>query len=120
MDRQAWRRIVLNHEAEAVTAEEIGKAAVQLRVFSHPFARHRDLMGLWPCPFESASFLEKSQSLIISNILIVFVLVFVLFSWFGYWASNSLTFPIRFIARMIGQTTQQGGPSHWSGIHLMR
>jgi hypothetical protein len=25
MDRQAWRRIVLNHEAEAVTSEEIGK-----------------------------------------------------------------------------------------------
>lgn len=111
MDRQAWRRIVLNHEAEAVTSEEIGKLQYSCAYSAIRSPETGDLMGIVALPFfESASFLEKSQSLIISNILIVFVLVFVLFSWLGYWASNSLTFPIRFIARMIGQTTQQGRP----------
>jgi signal transduction histidine kinase len=111
MDRQAWRRIVLNHEAEAVTSEEIGKLQYNCAYSAVRSPETGALLGIVALPFfESATFLEKSQSLIISNILIVFVLVFVLFSWLGYWASNSLTFPIRFIARMIGQTTQQGRP----------
>jgi len=111
MDRQAWRRIVLNHEAEAVTSEEIGKLQYSCAYSAIRSPESGALLGIVALPFfESATFLEKSQSLIISNILIVFVLVFVLFSWLGYWASNSLTFPIRFIARMIGQTTLQGRP----------
>lgn len=111
MDRQAWRRIVLNQEAEAVTSEEIGKLQYSCAYSAIRSPDSGALLGIVALPFfESATFLEKSQSLIISNILIVFVLVFVLFSWLGYWASNSLTFPIRFIARMIGQTTLQGRP----------
>lgn len=117
IDRDAWKKIVLQREIQTVTNEQIGRlqySCAYSAVLSPETGRLVAIVGL---PFfESATFLQRSQSLILSNILIVFVLVFILFSLLSYWASSSLTFPIRFIAKTLGQTTLTGQnkPLQWN------
>ena len=109
IDRDAWKKIVLQGEIQTVTNEQIGRlqySCAYSSVLSPETGRLEAIVGL---PFfESATFLQRSQSLILSNILIVFVVVFILFSLLSYWASSSLTFPIKFITKTLGQTTLTG------------
>ncbi|CAN5227214.1 HAMP domain-containing sensor histidine kinase [soil metagenome] len=109
LDRQAFKEILVKREVQTVTNERIGKlqySCAYTAVLSPESGKLKAIVGL---PFfESATFLQKSQSLIVSNILIVFVLVFILFSLLSFWASRSLTFPIRFITKTLGQTTLTG------------
>ena len=60
--------------------------------------------------------MQRSQVRILSSILVVFVLTFILFSFLSYWASRSLTLPIRFITGMLGKTTLTGqnAPLPWN------
>ena len=113
MDRGAWKKIVLQREAQTVTNEQIGKlqySCAYSSVLSPETGKLEAIVGL---PFfESATFLQRSQTLILSNILIVFVLVFILFSLLSFWASSNLTFPIRFITKTLGQTTLTGQNKH--------
>ncbi|CAN5386627.1 HAMP domain-containing sensor histidine kinase [soil metagenome] len=116
LERQAWKKIVLEREIQAVTNEHIGKLNYSCAYSSvlSPAGKLEAIVGL---PFfESATFLQRSQSLIVSNILIVFVVVFILFSLLSFWASSSLTFPIRFITKTLGQTTLTGQnkPLKWN------
>ena len=117
MDRGAWIKIVLQREVQTVTNEQIGKlqySCAYSSVLSPETGKLAAIVGL---PFfESATFLQRSQSRILSNILIVFVLVFILFSLLSFWASSNLTFPIRFITRTLGQTTLTGQnkPLQWN------
>ena len=117
VDRDAWKKIVLQGEIQTVTNEQIGRlqySCAYSAVLSPETGRLEAIVGL---PFfESATFLQRSQSLILSNILIVFVVVFILFSLLSYWASSSLTFPIKFITKTLGQTTLTGQnkPLQWN------
>lgn len=116
INRQAWQKIALHGEAQTVTDEQIGRlrySCAYSAVLSPVSGKLEGIVGL---PFfESAVVLEKSQSLIMSNILIVFVVVFILFSLLTFWASSSLTFPIRFITRTLSLTTLTGEnkPLRW-------
>lgn len=109
MDREAWKKIVLQREVRTVTNEHIGRlqySCAYAAILSPETGSLEAIVGL---PFfESATFLQKSQSLILSNILIVFVVVFIMFSLLSFFASSSLTFPIRLIAKTLGQTTLSG------------
>ena len=117
IDREARKKIVLQAEVQTVTNEQIGRlhySCAYSAVLSPETGRLEAIVGL---PFfESATFLQRSQSLILSNILIVFVVVFILFSLLSFWASSSLTFPIRFITKTLGQTTLTGQnkPLQWN------
>ena len=117
MDCEAWKQIVLQREVQTVTNEKIGKleySCAYSAVLSPETGKLKAIVGL---PFfESARFLQRSQALILSNILIVFVVVFILFALLSFWASSSLTFPIRFITRTLGQTTLTGQnkPLQWN------
>ncbi len=117
IDRSAWKKIVMQGETQTVTNEQIGRlqySCAYSAVLSPETGRLEAIVGL---PFfESATFLQRSQSLILSNILIVFVVVFILFSLLSYWASSSLTFPIKFITKTLGQTTLTGQnkPLQWN------
>ncbi len=116
INRQAWEKIVLQGEVQTVTDEQIGRlqySCAYSAVFSPVSGKLEGIVGL---PFfESAANLERSQSLILSNILIVFVVVFILFSLLAFWASSSLTFPIRFITKTLSLTTLTGEnkPLRW-------
>ncbi|NOT73846.1 MAG: HAMP domain-containing histidine kinase [Cyclobacteriaceae bacterium] len=117
LDRNAWKEIVLEKEIHAVTSEQIGKLKYSCAYSSVLSPETGKLLAIVGLPFfESATFLQRSQSLIISNILIVFVIVFVLFSLLSFWASSSLTFPIKFITKTLGQTTLTGQnkPIQWN------
>ncbi len=116
MDREGWKRIALQQESQTVTNEELGKLQYSCAYAAVLSPETGQLMAIVGLPFfESATFLQKSQSLIFSNILIVFVVVFIFFSVLSFWASNSLTYPIRFITRTLGQTTLNGQnkPLEW-------
>ena len=109
IDREAWKKIGLQRESSTVTNEQIGKlqySCAYAAVLSPETGQLEAIVGL---PFfESATFLQKSQALILSNILIVFAVVFILFSLISFFVSRSLTFPIRFIAKALGRTTLSG------------
>jgi len=109
LERGAFKKILIEREGQTVTNEQIGKlkySCAYTEVLSPETGKLEAVVGL---PFfESVTFLQKSQSLIVSNILIVFVLVFILFSLLSFWASSLLTFPIRFITKTLGQTTLTG------------
>lgn len=116
ISRAAWEKIVLLGEIQTVTDEQIGRLQYSCAYSAVLSPRSGKLLGIVGLPFfESAAFLEKSQSLILSNILIVFVVVFILFSLLSFWASSSLTFPIRFITKTLSLTTLTGEnkPLQW-------
>ena len=117
LEPEAWKKIVMQRELQAVTDEQIGKLKYSCAYSAVLSAESGKLEAIVGLPFfGSAAFLEKSQSLILSNILLVFVVVFILFSVLSYWASRSLTFPIRFITKTLGQTTLTGQnkPLQWN------
>ncbi len=116
IDRDAWKKIVVDHDATAVTNEQIGKLQYSCAYSEVRSPATGELFAIVGLPFfESAISLERSQSAIFANILIVFVVVFLLFSVLAFGASRSLTSPIRFIAKMLGQTTLTGQnkPMEW-------
>jgi two-component system nitrogen regulation sensor histidine kinase NtrY len=115
--RTAWNQIVVDHDVQTVTNEEIGNLQYSCAYSAVRSPDTGQLLAIVALPFfESAAFLQKSQSLIFSNILIVFVIVFILFSMLSFWASRSLTYPIRFITKTLGQTTLNGQnkPLQWN------
>ncbi len=117
IDRTAWTEIVLERGLQAVTSEEIGNLQYSCAYSAVRSPETGKLLAVVALPFfESAAFLQKSQSLIFSNILIVFVIAFILFSVLSFWASRSLTYPIRFITKTLGQTTLNGQnkPLEWN------
>ncbi len=109
MNREALRRIALQGERQAVTEEQIGTLQYRCAyaaVLSPQSGRMEAIVSL---PFfESAAYLQKAQILILSNILIVFVIVFLVFSLLSFLAAGNLTYPIRFITKKLRQTTFNG------------
>ena len=109
LNREAWKKIVLQGEAQTVTNEQIGKlqySCAYSAVFSPDTGKLKAIVSL---PFfESATYLQKGEILILSNILKVFVVVFLLFSLLSFWAASSLTYPIRFITKSLRQMTFTG------------
>lgn len=117
INRDALRTLIFDKESKTVTNEEIGKLGYSCAYSSVLSPETGDIVAIVALPFfESASFLQKSQSLILSNILVVFVVVFICFSLLAFFASGSLTFPIQFIAKTLGQTTLSGSnkPLEWN------
>ena len=67
------------------------------------------MIGILSIPFfDSVHSLESTQISVWVNILVVFVIVFLLFSLISFFIVNWLTFPLRFITRTLGKTTFSG------------
>ncbi|MBY0436167.1 MAG: GHKL domain-containing protein [Cyclobacteriaceae bacterium] len=114
---EAWRSISLQSDRQIVTSEKIGGLQYSCAYSAVLQPESGKLLAIVALPFfESASVVQKSQSLILANILIVFVIVFIVFSFLSFWASRSLTFPIRFITRALRQTSFSGDSARleWS------
>jgi nitrogen fixation/metabolism regulation signal transduction histidine kinase len=74
------------------------------------------MLGVLSVPFfNSARSLESTQVNVLSNFLTVFTIIFILFSILSFYVVNSLTFPLRFITRILSRTTLSGGnkPLEW-------
>ncbi len=116
MNREAYRRIVLQGERQAVTTEQIGTLqynSAYAGVFSPQTGQLEAVISL---PFfESATYFQKGQMQVLSNILKVFVVVFLVFTLLSFLAADRLAFPFRFIARTLRQTSFTGSnkPLTW-------
>ncbi|NOS93833.1 MAG: HAMP domain-containing histidine kinase [Cyclobacteriaceae bacterium] len=73
------------------------------------------LKGILNLPFfKSDNEASRSLAIVLSNILIVFVLVFILFSIASHYAIQWLTFPLRMITKTLGKTTLNSNqPLQW-------
>lgn len=116
MNREAFRRLVLEDERLTVTNERIGTldySSAYAAVLS-PLTGKLEAVVSLPF-FESASYLQRGQFLVLSNILQVFVIVFLVFTLVSFVAADSLSAPIRLMARTLRQTTLSGEnkPLRW-------
>ncbi len=116
INREAYAHIIVNKERQAVTSERIGSllfSSAYAAVVSPRTGLVEAIIGM---PFfESLATLQQDQLLVFSNILRVFVLVFLVFTFLSFLAADSLTFPIRFITRTLRQTTfgAENRPIFW-------
>jgi two-component system, NtrC family, nitrogen regulation sensor histidine kinase NtrY len=115
LNRQAFHRVAVLNENYVVCSEQIGKLQ-----YSSSYRAVRgasgELLGVVNFPFfQSARANEKSQALVVGNIMVVFVVVFLLFNFISMYAVNWLTFPLKFITRTLGATTLTGknNPLQW-------
>lgn len=116
MSREAFRRLVLEGERQAVTNEQIGTLTYSsaYAVVLSPTSGKLEAVVSLPF-FESASYLQRGQFLVLSNILQVFVVVFLVFTLVSFLAADSLAAPIRLMARTLRQTSLSGEnkPLRW-------
>lgn len=109
MDRQAWERIFQRGENAFVSNEEIGSLQFNNSYFGMKSPESGDLVGVLSVPFfESGLSLEATQITVLANILTVFTVIFILFSLLSFIVVDSLTFPLRFITRILSRTTLTG------------
>ena len=106
MNPAAWHSLANDEENYLVNPEEIG-----LLRFSNSYLAMREptsghLLAILNLPFfKSADQIDKNEASVLSNILIVFVGVFILFSLLSYYAVKWLTFPLAFITKTLRVTT---------------
>lgn len=104
----AWLRISNDDENYLVNKEEIGKMK-----FNNSYLAIREptsgrLLAILNLPFfKLVDQIDRSEALVLSNILIVFVGVFIFFSILSYYAVKWLTFPLAFITKTL-RVTQLG------------
>jgi two-component system, NtrC family, nitrogen regulation sensor histidine kinase NtrY len=116
MGRQAWQQIVNDWETYLVDKESIGLLQYNSSYLALKSPATGKLLGILNLPFfKSADVIEKSQVVVLANILVIFVVVFILFSLLSFYAVDWLTFPLRFIAKTLGKTTLTGAnqPLQW-------
>ena len=116
MGRSAWQQIVNDKDSYLVNKENIGLLHYNSSYLALKSPATGKLLGILNLPFfKSADAFERSQAVVFSNILIIFVLVFILFSLLSFYAVDWLTFPLRFITKTLGKTTLTGEnqPLQW-------
>lgn len=106
INRVAWTAIVGDKNNSFIANEQIGKLQYNCSYASIKSPGTGKLIGILSIPFfSSASSLEQSQMNVVSNILTVFVIVFILFSWMSFIVAKGLTFPLRYIIQSLKKTT---------------
>jgi two-component system, NtrC family, nitrogen regulation sensor histidine kinase NtrY len=109
IDKKAWSRIVEGKETSFVENDAIGKLTFNTSYAALKSQESGKLIGILSIPFfDSEHSLEKTQISVLVNILVVFVIVFLLFSLISFFIINWLTFPLRFITRSLGKTSFSG------------
>lgn len=109
MDRQAWERIFQRGENAFVSNEEIGSLQFNNSYFGMKSPDSGNLAGVLSVPFfESGLSLEATQITVLANILTVFTVIFIIFSLLSFIVVDTLTFPLRFITRILSRTTLSG------------
>lgn len=113
----ARNAIVAEKEQSLVAKEAIGSLNFNVVYTGLKSPDTGELLGILSLPFfDSARSLDKTQLNVMSNILVIFCLVFLLFSVGFYFAMRNLTQPLRFIAQSLSRTslTRSNAPLAWN------
>lgn len=116
MNRAAYRQVMVDGMLQAVGDERIGSLKFSSAYAAVLSPQTGALQAVVSLPFfESASYLERGQARVFFNILKVFSIVFLVFTFLSFLAADSLAAPIRFMARLLRQTTLSGEnkPLQW-------
>ncbi len=106
---EALQTIVEDKEVSFVGSERVGSLDYNNAYFALKSPTSGQLLGILSLPFfESAFSLEKTQINVLSNILIIFCIIFILFSLVSFFAVRWLTFPLEFITKTLRATTLTG------------
>jgi two-component system nitrogen regulation sensor histidine kinase NtrY len=109
INRDAWTKIVRDKERDYISNERIGLLRYNASYVAVKSPQSGKLAGIISLPFfDSASSLERNQTIVFANIIDIFFVVFVLFSFLSFFAADELTFPLRFITRTLRRTTLVG------------
>lgn len=106
VNREALEAIVYGSEQSFVNNERIGTLRYNSSYYSMRSPDSGNLLGILSLPFfESAYSLEKTQIRVMANIITIFCIVFILFSFLSFFAMRWLTFPLEFITRTLRGTS---------------
>jgi signal transduction histidine kinase len=105
MNRSALKRIVNDQESYIVNNENIGLLNFNSGYFAIKSSTSGELIAILNLPFfKSVDQVDRIQAIVFSNILVVFVGVFILFSCLSYYAVQWLTFPFQLITKTLKNT----------------
>jgi len=112
-DRGAWEKIVVQKYNTVNVQAHIGSLEYTSSFFAIKSASTGQLVGILELPFfESGS--ESAKINVLTNILVTFTVVFILFSFLTFNTINKLTSPLRFIAKKLKATTlDKNQPMEW-------
>ncbi len=108
---------IVNGESLIIEAEQVGKLPYFVAYTSIKSPQTGSLIGILGIPFfQSVYLLEKIQIIILANILNIFAVIFIVLLVLSYFASEWLTFPLRFITQSLRKTslTKINHPLTWS------
>ena len=111
----AKKALTENGDKYFVAKERIGLLSYNSSYLAITSPEDGKLKGILNLPFfKSDDEASRSLATVLSNILIVFVLVFILFSIASHYAIQWLTFPLRMITKTLGKTTLSSNqPLQW-------
>jgi signal transduction histidine kinase len=116
MNRRVYEKISKEHVSSMIEDEQVGSLQFNNCYVTIKSPESGVVLGTLSVPFfNSARSLETTQVNVLSNFLTVFTVIFILFSVVSFYIVNSLTFPLRFITRILSQTTLSGvnKPLEW-------
>ncbi len=109
LNREVWEQLIVNGENSIIAQESIGKLVYNSSYASIKSPESGVTIGIISIPFfESAASQEKTQINVLSNILTVFVAIFILFSILSYFAVKWLVFPLNLITKTLQKTSFSG------------
>lgn len=116
MNRKVWEKISNESVSSMIENEKVGSLQFNNCYVTIKSPESGVILGILSVPFfNSARSLESTQVNVLSNFLTVFTIIFILFSILSFYVVNSLTFPLRFITRILSRTTLSGDnkPLEW-------
>jgi len=116
MDRAVWEKINGEGVATFINDERIGGLQFNNCYVTIKSPDSGMILGTLSVPFfDSANSREATQVNVLSNFLTVFAIIFILFSILSFYVVDTLTFPLRFITRILSRTTLSGNnePLEW-------
>ena len=108
---------ILEGENLLIEAEQVGKLRYFVAYTAIKSPQTGDLIGILGIPFfQSVYLLERVQTIILTNILNIFAVIFIVLLVLSYFLSEWLTFPLRFITQSLRKTslTRMNNPLTWT------
>lgn len=108
---------ILEGENLIIEAEQVGKLRYFVAYTAIKSPQTGDLIGILGIPFfQSVYLLERVQTIILTNILNIFAVIFIVLLVLSYFLSEWLTFPLRFITQSLRKTslTRMNKPLTWT------
>lgn len=114
LNRDALEKIVKGNYNVLKLPSHIGLLEYSSSFFAIKSESNGNLLGVLELPFFNSA-TDSLKSSVLSNILVTFTIVFILFSFFASNAIGKLTSPLRFIARKLNATSLGNNqPIEWS------